>query len=133
MPNPHWSAATPEQLMDEYAARTNTHQFESVGDLIAENAVYWFREGSYRGREAIGQAFERTWAVIREEVYSVEEVEWLAVDTQTAVCIYTFRWQGMANGQSARGSGRGTSVLRNIDDGWQMVHEHLSPMPADNG
>ena len=115
--------------MEQYALRTNSHQFAAVAELIAEDAVYWFNDGSFVGLDAIQQAFERTWDYIREEVYEVEDVHWLAQDAKTAVCIYTFRWRGRVNDQSVQGSGRGTSVLRKTGDRWQVVHEHLSPMP----
>ncbi len=121
--------ATPEQLMDEYALRTNTHQFSAVAELIAEDAVYWFNDGSFVGVDAIRQAFEKTWASIRDEIYSVEDVQWIGIDESVAACIYTFRWQGLVDGKTVRGSGRGTTVLRRRDGRWLVVHEHLSPFP----
>ena len=105
------------------------HQFNSVAELIAEDAVYWFNDGSFIGREAIRDAFEATWAYIRNETYQIEDVKWLTQDAHSAVCIYTFRWQGQVNERLVQGSGRGTSVLRKVDESWRVVHEHLSPMP----
>ncbi len=120
---------TPAQLIEEYALRTNSHQFDAVADLIAEDAVYWFNDGSFVGCEAIRQAFEQTWAPIQNEIYRIEDLLWLAQDQQSAVCIYTFHWQGQVSDQLMHGSGRGTSVLRKVDERWLVVHEHLSPMP----
>lgn len=120
---------TPAQMMDEYVRRTNTHQFDAVAELIAEDALFWFNDGSFVGHEAIRRAFEATWALIQDESYRVDDVQWLVVDSQAAVCVYTFHWRGMVNGQLAGGLGRGTSVLRLTAGRWQIVHEHLSPMP----
>ena len=120
---------TPAQFMDEYAIRTNTHQFDSVAELIAEDAVYWFNDGSFLGRAAIRQAFEATWAAIQNEIYRIDDVRWLVQDQHSAVCIYTFHWQGQVNNAVVQGSGRGTSVLSSINELWLVVHEHLSPMP----
>ena len=122
-------ATTPEQLMGEYALRTNTHQFSAVAELIAEDAVYWFNDGSFVGLDAIRKAFESTWAYIRDESYSVEDVQWLGVDESVAACTYAFRWQGLVDGKMVRGSGRGTNVLQKRDGRWLVVHEHLSPHP----
>ena len=120
---------TPAQLMEEYVLRTNRHRFTSVAELIAEDAVFWFNDGSFVGHGAIRGVFEKTWALIQDEIYRVDDIRWLAVDTHAAVCVYTFHWQGMVNGQLAQGSGRGTSVLRKSAERWQIVHEHLSPIP----
>jgi ketosteroid isomerase-like protein len=123
-------ATTPVEFMREYERCTNTHQFQQVEPLIAENAIFWFNDGSYRGRSAIRQAFEQTWDYIQSERYSIENVQWLVNDHSAAVCVYTFHWQGIVDGRQREGTGRGTSVLKRVGDRWQVIHEHLSPLPA---
>jgi ketosteroid isomerase-like protein len=120
---------TPAQFLDEYAVRTNTHQFPNVAELIAPDAIYWFNDGSFYGLEAIQNVFVQTWSYIQNETYQLKNVQWLAVDEHIAVCVYTFHWRGLINDQLAQGSGRGTSVLHKKDRQWQVVHEHLSPNP----
>lgn len=39
---------------------------------------------------------------------------------------YDCSWSGVINGEPASGSGRGTTVLQRSQDGWKVVHEHLS-------
>lgn len=119
----------PDEFLREYAQKTNTHRFEEVAPLIAVNAIYWFSDGSFQGRAAIQQAFEKTWAWIQDEHYAIEDVQWLVDDEFSAVCVYTFRWQGMVERQLRQGTGRGTSVLQKVDNQWQVIHEHLSPAP----
>jgi SnoaL-like domain len=114
----------------EYMRCTNTHQFDLVAPLIAEDAIYWFTDGSYRGREAIRAAFERTWAVIQDEEYVIENLEWLTVDMRSAACVYSFRWQGRIDGVIHEGCGRGTTVLCKLNERWQVTHEHLSRWPG---
>ncbi len=120
---------SPVDFMREYERRTNTHDPEQVAELIVEDAVYWFNNGSFIGREAITAALLKTWNTIQDEHYGIENVQWLAVGESIAVCIYTFRWRGKINGKEAEGVGRGTSVLKKIDNVWKVVHEHLSGMP----
>ena len=120
---------TPVEFLRAYEQRTNTHHFEEVAPLIADNAVYWFNDGSFQGKDAIKQAFERTWAFIQDEYYAIEDVQWLVDDEHTAVCIYLFRWQGNVEGQIAQGMGRGTSVLEKVESHWLVIHEHLSSLP----
>jgi len=122
--------ATLEAFLAEYARRTNTHKFVVVAPLIAADAVYWFSDGSHRGLDSIRLAFERTWSIIQDEHYAIDDVEWLIVEGRSATCIYTFRWRGRIDGAIRTGSGRGTSVVRKVDERWQVVHEHLSPWPA---
>lgn len=82
--------ASLETFLREYMRRTNKRQFDEVASLISEDAVYWFTDGSYRGQGAIRRVFEQTWSLIQDEQYSIDEVEWLSVDTRSATCIYTF-------------------------------------------
>jgi ketosteroid isomerase-like protein len=120
---------TPVEFLREYELKTNTHRFEEVAPLIAENAVYWFNDGSFQGKEAIRQAFEKTWAFIQDEHYGLENLQWLVNDDLTAVCIYLFRWQGKIEGRLVQGMGRGTSVLEKSNSDWKVIHEHLSSLP----
>ena len=121
---------TPADFLREYEEKTNTHHFDNVAPLISDHAVFWFNDGSFHGLEEIRAAFEKTWSVIKEEHYAIEDVQWIAVGQEVAVCIYVFRWEGLINGHPQSGTGRGTSVLRKEDERWVVAHEHLSPMPA---
>ena len=119
----------PEEFLREYEQRTNSHRFEEVAPLLAEHAVYWFNDGSFQGLNAIQQAFEKTWDLIQNERYSIEQVQWLVNEESVAVCIYLFHWQGKVEGQLMEGIGRGTSVLQKLDGQWKVTHEHLSTLP----
>ena len=120
---------TPAEFLHEYERRTNTHRFEEVAPLIADNATYWFSDGSFQGKDAIRQAFEDTWELIKDEHYAIENVQWLVDEKHVSVCIYLFRWQGKVKGQTRQGIGRGTSVLQKFGNSWQVTHEHLSSLP----
>jgi ketosteroid isomerase-like protein len=120
---------TPDEFLTEYIQRTNLHQFDALIPLIDDDAVYWFSSGTHRGLSAIRAAFERTWSYIEHEVYAIENVEWLTVDSRTATCIYDFRWRGIIEGVIREGAGRGTNVLRKDGEKWRIVHEHLSVQP----
>ncbi len=118
-----------EAFLRDYIRRTNTHQFDEVAPLIAEDATFWFSSGSFRGLDAIRAAFERTWGMIQDEEYGIEDVAWLVVTESSAACLYTFRWRGNIDGVASEGSGRGTAVLRQDNGRWLVVHEHLSAWP----
>jgi len=109
-----------------YEQATNSHDFDRVAPLIADDAVYWFSDGAHEGITAIRAAFEAAWATIVDEDYRISDVRWVAVDDTVATCIYAFRWSGVVDGQPRSGIGRGTNVLARRDGRWVMVHEHLS-------
>lgn len=120
---------SPDEFLADYIRQANTHQFDAVAPLIDEAAVFWFNSGSHRGLSEIRAAFERTWAIIQDEQYWVDELQWLTIDAASATCIYTFHWRGVIEGASHKGSGRGTNILAGDGQRWRIVHEHLSPWP----
>lgn len=109
-----------------YEEAANSRDLVRLASMIAPDAVYWFSDGSHRGRNAVLGAIEGTFATIRDEVYRIEELEWVVHGEGQAVCRYRFAWTGTVDGRPRSGSGRGTNVLVHTDGGWQMLHEHLS-------
>ena len=113
-------------FISAYEQATNSHDTTQLVPLIAPEAVYWFSDGSHRGCEAILSAIAETFATIRDEIYQINDLEWITYSDDHAVCRYQFAWTGTIDGQLRSGSGRGTNVLINNAGTWQMLHEHLS-------
>ena len=113
-------------FMGAYERATTSHQIEQLAPLIAVEAVYWFSDGSHHGREAVLTAISATFDTIRDEVYRISELEWIARGPEYAVCRYRFSWAGVVEGQPRSGKGRGTNVVINRGGVWQILHEHLS-------
>lgn len=118
----------PQGILALYGERINSHRFDELLDLLSEEATFWFSEGSFRG-DAIRQAFERTWAYVKDEHYWLEDITWIAQGEDAAACTYRFHWRGVIEDKPAQGVGRGTTVLRREAGGWKIVHEHLSREP----
>lgn len=121
------SPATPEATFDAYISATNTHDFNVVAPLIANPAIYWFRDKDDRGLDAVRQSFQRTWSIVEDEVYSVHDVQWLVRDRRAAVVVYGYCWTGRVEGRARWGGGLATNVLSNSEGRWAVVHEHLTP------
>ncbi|RLQ94323.1 YybH family protein [Falsibacillus albus] len=121
-------ASSPQEALTMYEKATNSHDFDNVCKLISEDAVYFFSDETVKGLDDLKQYFEKTWSYIKEEVYKMNDVMWIAVDETSAVCIYQFHWQGMIEGSLREGKGRGTNVFRKQDHVWKVAHEHLSPI-----
>ena len=114
------------EFVTEYERAANSHDVGRVLPLIADDATFWFTDGSYRGREEIADALARAFATIQDEVYEIKELEWVTLTAEVAACRYRFCWRGMVDGQPGSGRGRGTNVLVKRDGAWQIEHEHLS-------
>ncbi len=114
-------------MLEAYTDRINRQDFDLLTELIAPDATFWFSSGTHSGIAAIRAAFEATWqAMGPSERYWLDRLEWIAEGDSAAACIYRFNWT--AGGAS--GSGRGTTVLKRVDDRWWIAHEHLSRNPG---
>lgn len=116
-----------KKALEQYIEATNTHEFSNVKNMIDDNAVYWFTNKTCVTLNEIREYFESSWDLVKDEVYSLTDINWIAVDENSATCIYTYHWQGFINGKFVSGKGRGTNVfVKKSDDVWKIAHEHLS-------
>lgn len=103
---------TPEHFVKEYEKALSSHGWEAVDHLIHEDASVTFSDGGvYKGKAEVKKAFERNFALIMSEKYSISDVCWVGKFSETAVFHINFQWEGVVNGKHVSGSGRGTSVL----------------------
>ncbi|WP_054711511.1 nuclear transport factor 2 family protein [Bacillus sp. JCM 19041] len=109
-----------------YIEATNTHKFSNVEKVLHPEAVYFFTDATCRGYEEIGAYFNQTWNLIKEEVYSASEVEWIAISEEMATCTYTYTYEGYLEEEFISGKGRATNVFSVIGSEWKLIHEHLS-------
>ena len=116
-------------LFEKYKIEINTQIFDNVTPLLSEECTFWFTSGTYKGLEAARHAFEKTWNMIKNEVYTIRDVEWISNGDTSAACIYTYHWKGIINGSECEGIGRGTSCFRIESNKWKIIHEHLSAFP----
>ena len=115
-----------DAFMAEYDRRTNAHDVDRWRELVADDATYWFTDGSFEGIDAIADAVQRTFDEIRDEVYTIADLQWVCTSSDFAVVRYRFHWVGYIDGEKREGKGRGTNAMSKRDGRWQMVHEHLS-------
>jgi ketosteroid isomerase-like protein len=115
----------PTQILEEYERRLAQHQWSAVADLIHDEAIFIFTEGTFRGKSEIAEAFQRTFQTIQNEQYTISNLEWLVITDKIAACIYNYHWQGVVKGQEMSGGGKGTTILQKSANGWQLIHEHL--------
>ena len=115
-----------ETFLEAYEKAANSENFATVAPLIAENATFWFTNGTFNGKTAIQEAFEETWSTIQNEKYTISHIRWVTTNYWASACTYTFTSDGVVDGKRQVYKGKGTNVLARIDGSWRMVHEHLS-------
>lgn len=122
----------PEAAFERYRRLINGHDFGTLAaEVIGPDPRFIFAGESHRGLAAARAAFERTWATIPDEVYTMDGAEWLSRDSASAVVSFRYRYRGtMADGRVLTGGGYGTNLFRRTGAGWRLVYEHLSPDPA---
>lgn len=126
------AAETPmnhKTALTAYVEALNTHAWDRIAPHVAEDAVFIFTEDTFVGKEAAKASFEKTFKLIENEVFSLHDIQWTAVTDDVAACHYEFRWKGLISGRESSGGGRGTTILRKVDDRWLVAHEHLGPYP----
>jgi ketosteroid isomerase-like protein len=117
-----------QHVLENYIQATNSHDFALVAQYLAPDAIYWFTKNEYRSIEEIQSYFENTWNLIKEEVYSISNINWIAIDQKTASCLYTYHWEGYYNGDFVSGTGNATNIFKKQNSEWKLIHEHLSPL-----
>ena len=119
---------TPEEFLQRYEAALATQSWQAVSPLIHDDACVTFSNGmAFMGKPEVQRAFERNFALIQDEKYSISEIHWVQKADSFAVCVYTYEWSGLIDGKSAAGAGRGTCVLVNQQGNWLLLTEHLGP------
>ena len=113
--------------LSAYIEALNTHSWERIAPHVAADAVFIFTEDPFIGHAAAKAAFEKTFKLIENEVFSLHDIVWTVITEDVATCHYEFRWKGLINGQESSGGGRGTTILRKVDGQWLVAHEHLGP------
>ncbi|MDQ0225827.1 YybH family protein [Metabacillus niabensis] len=118
-----------QDALKQYIEATNSHDFQNVKKVLHENALYWFTDKTCSTINEIQAYFENAWEVIKDEVYSANDVKWITVDDNTATCVYTYHYQGFHNGTFVSGSGRATNIfIKDSTNEWKLIHEHLSSL-----
>lgn len=120
---------SPEKFIEGYEAALATQDWQAVSPYIHQDACVTFSSGEfYQGKAEVQRAYERNFRLIHDEKYSILDLHWAGKTEQYAVCCYAFQWQGIINGEPARGSGRGTATMIQENGEWYLLAEHLGPI-----
>lgn len=120
----------PEDFVAEYERALATQDWSAVAPLIHPQACVTFSSGAVHiGKDAVGAAYAKNFALIQDEAYGISNVLWVWRDDVFAVYLFDFSWSGLIEGKPASGSGRGTAVIVREDGAWKLLAEHLGPKP----
>ena len=105
-----------EIALSTYVEKLNTHAWDQIAPCVTEDAAFLFTEDTFVGKAAAKAAFEKTFQLIENEVFSLHDIAWTVVTDEVATCHYEFRWKGLISGQESFGGGL-------------VAQEHLGPFP----
>ncbi|MEO0527167.1 MAG: nuclear transport factor 2 family protein [Bacteroidota bacterium] len=115
-----------EEFIKLYEAALATQNWKVVEPLVSENASVTFSNGTVHiGKENVQKAFEKNFAMIKNEKYAIENIKWLLKNEKFAVYMFEFNWKGLINDKPVHGSGYGTSVIIKEEEKWKLLTEHL--------
>ena len=114
-------------FLQQYERALGAHTWEAVESFIDDDACFIFSDGTSIGKVQIERAIRKTFALILDETYRIQDVVWVYVHDDCALCTYTFHWSGVIDGKQCEGRGRGTNLLVKSEIGWKVKHEHLGP------
>ncbi len=118
---------TPEDFIDAYKAALATQQWANVAPLIHSDATVIFSNGEVlQGISAIRVAYERNFALIKNEAYQMTNLHWQEKNETTATYTFDFSWRGTINGEPASGAGKGTATLLCEAGQWKLMNERLA-------
>jgi ketosteroid isomerase-like protein len=121
-----------KQTLKAYEKALNERKMADILNFINDDAIFVFTEGTFRGKDEIQSAISKTFDLIKNESFSLNNKTWILEDENTAVCTYEFSWAGIINGEPVSGCGRGTTVLYKPFNSWKIILEHLGPPPRGN-
>ncbi len=120
----------PEDFVAEYERALATQDWSAVAPLVHPQACVTFSSGAvHEGKDAVGAAYARNFALIKNEAYVISNVRWVRRDDTIAVYLFDFSWSGLIEAKPASGAGRGTAVIVREDGAWRLLAEHLGPKP----
>ncbi len=87
-----------EATLMTYVEKLNTHSWEQIARCVTEDAVFIFTEDTFVGKAAAKTAFEKTFKLIENGVFSVHDIVWTVATDDVATCRYEFRWNRFISG-----------------------------------
>ena len=118
---------SPAETKREIVRRMRVKDLEGTMALIADDAVYFWSNGSAMfGKAEIAEGMKTNFASIQDDTYDVHDLTWIAETDDVAACVFRFVWTGKIDGEPVSGRGRGATVLKRVDGAWRIAHENLS-------
>jgi len=116
----------PEKFIKAYESALATQDWNRLDKLISDQIAVTFSDGTVHvGKDEVQIAFEKNFASIKSEKYTIQNVKWLRKEEPFAVYLFEFYWTGIVNGKSVSGNGIGTSVIVKEEGRWKLLTEHL--------
>lgn len=116
----------PQTFIKSYEKALASQVWQNVAPLIHPNACVTFSNGKVlNGKQAIEEGYTHNFQIIKNEQFTIANVQWLQIENNFAVYIFSFHWEGIIAGEKVKGAGRGTTTLVFEAGTWLLLAEHL--------
>ena len=113
-------------FIKEYESALASQSWEQVKPLIGLDASVTFSDGTvHQGISKIKLAFEKNFALIKNEKYKISKVKWLKIEDDFAVFIFEYSWSGLIKNKIHSGGGVGSTTITKNNGTWKLLCEHL--------
>ena len=120
---------TPLETIKNYEQALANQNWDSVAEYFHNDCVVIFSEATYYGKLQVGMAIDKTFSIIKDESFKLSDIKWIYQSELFATCVFNYTWSGTMNKKTFSSAGRGTLAMVKTDDGWQIITEHLGPLP----
>ncbi len=89
-----------DAFMADYDRRTSA--LSPWRELVADDATYWFTDGSFTGIDSIADAVQRTFDEIQDETYTISDLHWVCASPDCWRREVSLPWVGYETARGAR-------------------------------
>jgi ketosteroid isomerase-like protein len=79
----------PQDVISEYKEAIASQDWSNVEKLMHEDVSVTFSTGTHIGKPEVQRAYERNFAAIDSEEYAMDDLTWVYLGDECAVCLFT--------------------------------------------
>ena len=118
-----------QQFIKKYQQAITRQNWEELKDYFHENCAVLYSDGTYVGKPMLKQAFDKTYALMKNGEYSLTDFHFPVITDKFCSCVAKFYWSAEIYGKSINSEHRITLFIAKDDNEWKIVNQHLGPMP----
>lgn len=116
-----------KERLKNYELALSKHSWQVVEPFFHPDVTVIFAEATYYGKHQVSVAISKTFSMIKDERFSIYNVNWTIIRENFATCTFDHEWCGALHTQKFAHAGRGTIAWVKESDTWQIINQHFGP------